>query len=397
MREALLGAADALIVAPGQSAELGLAEGPLALRRAWPRVRDRLTLEYRAADGAILAGQWFAEREALDGVARATARHGPVARLALDGGELGEVLVAGVGVDRGLPGLRAIAARDGATLLAHRAERRAVVRLAQPEPERYAKVVAPARAEALGAALGRVAELAGAAFSAPEVLEVDSGAGVVVCSRVEGTALHESLAGDGAEVAATRAGSALVALHAQDPPLGASVHGAAEEAGVVEAWIDRVAALDPVLAARASAVAADVTRAVGGLGAPERAVPLHRDLHDKQILIGAEGSVGLIDFDTLAAGDPALDLANLLVHLELRALQGHCAAESAGRAAAALLEGYRPARAVEAHLDAYARATRLRLVCVYAFRPRSEVVVEAMLDRAADGHRPRPCKDCAIG
>jgi hypothetical protein len=66
-----------------------------------------------------------------------------------------------------------------------------------------------------------------------------------------------------------------------------------------------------------------VLPALGGLaGAP--AAPLHRDLHDGQVLIAADGGIGVLDFDTLAAGDPALDLANLLVHFELRSAQGAC-------------------------------------------------------------------------
>ena len=87
-----------------------------------------------------------------------------------------------------------------------------------------------------------------------------------------------------------------------------------------------------------------------------------------------------MDFDTLAVGEAALDLANALVHLELRALQGHCLPHLAETAAKALLEGYRPDRQVRRRLQAYADASRLRLVCVYALRPRQEPV-SALLDR----------------
>jgi aminoglycoside phosphotransferase (APT) family kinase protein len=50
---------------------------------------------------------------------------------------------------------------------------------------------------------------------------------------------------------------------------------------------------------------------------------LHRDLHDKQLILDETG-VGLIDFDLAALGDPSLDLANLVVHLQGREAQGRC-------------------------------------------------------------------------
>jgi len=97
---------------------------------------------------------------------------------------------------------------------------------------------------------------------------------------------------------------------------------------------------------------------------------VHRDLHVKQVLVTADGEVGVLDLDTLAKGDPAVDVANFLAHLELRSLQGHYSPDRAGLAAAAFVDGYRPDRALRARLTAYTAATRVRLACVYAFRPR---------------------------
>lgn len=89
----------------------------------------------------------------------------------------------------------------------------------------------------------------------------------------------------------------------------------------------------------------------------------------------------MLDFDTLAAGEGALDLANLLVHLELRALQGHCTAARAAELAAAVLDGYEPDRTVRDRLAAYAAATRLRLCAVYRFRPGAETAVAGLRER----------------
>ncbi len=102
-------------------------------------------------------------------------------------------------------------------------------------------------------------------------------------------------------------------------------------------------------------------------------VLLHRDFYDKQVFWDKTGSGaeadGLLDFDTLAVGEAALDLANALVHFELRALQGTCSPELAQAAAAALVTGYAPDSAVRGRMQVYANATRLRLACVYACRP----------------------------
>jgi hypothetical protein len=96
----------------------------------------------------------------------------------------------------------------------------------------------------------------------------------------------------------------------------------------------------------------------------------HGDLHDKQI-IGDEGfsQPGLLDFDESCQAEAALDLANLDVHLELRHKQKlltprrYAIAHRQILAAAEVLQ-VRPQR-----FAAYAACTRLRLACMYCFRP----------------------------
>ncbi len=115
---------------------------------------------------------------------------------------------------------------------------------------------------------------------------------------------------------------------------------------------------------------ADVQSRLAGLVPPTSSSLIHRDLHDKQILVDDDGVVGLLDLDTLAIGDPALDVANLLAHLELRVLQGQGSLDGARVAADAFLEGYRPAPELMERVVTYVATSRLRLACVYAFRPR---------------------------
>jgi len=150
--------------------QLGVPPGPLTLRRAWPRGDDRMALELVTAGGVILAGQSFTRADATSDnqraarVARRSQTTVPTATaVALPG--TGVVLQAG-GADRRLPALATVVADPAATLVAHRPERRAVVRLdsdaadevlaAPLEPRsgeaagvRYAKLVRPGRSGGL--------------------------------------------------------------------------------------------------------------------------------------------------------------------------------------------------------------------------------------------------------
>ncbi len=102
-------------------------------------------------------------------------------------------------------------------------------------------------------------------------------------------------------------------------------------------------------------------------------VAAHRDLHDGQLLTDGD-RVGLLDFDLLTSASPLLDLANLSVHLMLRALQQEVreaqrVAEDCGRA---LLVGYGLGNMTGQRLElrTYQTTTFLRLALVYSMRPK---------------------------
>jgi aminoglycoside phosphotransferase (APT) family kinase protein len=94
---------------------------------------------------------------------------------------------------------------------------------------------------------------------------------------------------------------------------------------------------------------------------------IHRDLHDLQVLIDDHGSVGVLDFDLMAIGDPALDLANLLAHLDLRQRQGLI--DDAAPLRRAVQRGYAPGAPLAGRVPGYEALARQRLAAVYAFRP----------------------------
>lgn len=341
----------------------------LRLRRAWPRHQGHLLLDYRDGESSV-AGQWFADPNRLRAVAEQTA--------GVDPEEVGYDAAAGVlvqrqGADRRLPVLAALVGDEAATLVVHRPERRAVVRRTQPAATTYLKVVRPGRALPGTVALPGV--------RVPTVLAAAVGRGTVECAELAGRSLHDLLGDAGIHIggitAVSRAfhaaGRAVRALHAAVIPPETAPHRPVDEVAVTARWVDHALAhrvLDRKHRARATGSLEVLRTDLGGMPVPSALGLVHRDLHDKQILVAGADDAGILDLDTLAVGDPALDLANLLVHLELRMLQGHCNAAVAGAAGDAFAHGYGPDQALRARLPAYAGAARLRLACVYAFRPR---------------------------
>ena len=174
-------------------------------------------------------------------------------------------------------------------------------------------------------------------------------------------------------VAIARAGGAALArLHAAAAP-EAGAHGPAEELATLARWCDLAARLRPEMAAPIAASAAAVRAGFAGLGPPPHQALLHRDLHERQIL--ASGQVlSLLDFDTLARGEPALDLGNLLAHL---ALAGE---PCQGELAAGFLAGYGLIdRAAARRLEVWTSAALLRLACIHGSAQRDRLGAFSLL------------------
>ncbi|MQA03921.1 MAG: hypothetical protein GEV07_14755 [Streptosporangiales bacterium] len=310
------------------------------------RAASHLLLEYTDADGVPMPGQWFADPHRLRRTAARTPAPAEVVR------EAG-VLLQPAGADRRLPGLRTLLQEPANTLVVHRPERRGVVRMATGTS--YAKVVRPGRSAHLVDNLARAD--AAAAFAVPRVVDHDSAAGTVVCTTLDGRTLYDIGADPSWSTAAAwrtwrAVGDALRTLH--DAPLDDALpeHGASREHDTTADWQHaavRHGLLPPV----------DVDAALRELraGAPGPLGLLHRDLHDKQLVRRPDGGIGLVDLDTLAVGECALDLANLLTHLELRVAAGRLAGATAAAARAGFLTGYRPDTATLTRIPAYTPTT----------------------------------------
>lgn len=357
----------------------------LTLQRISPKSATQMGLEYRTIDGQVVAGQWIAEPDSLRTVLAETQTH--AASAVYHRPELGLLLQFG-GADRRLIGLASLVAQPQAHLLVHRPERRAVVHLHGPEGECFAKVVPPRRVAALATTLHQIAALAEGQFATPQVLSNDLKKGILWLSPLAGTSLYDLLGTDEFLAAAALTGQTLRRLHQLAPPAQVTVHSAAEEVQVLERWLGIVALLDPHYAEQIRVQCVPVYQALQAAEGP--AVLLHRDFFDKQVFISSAGEVGLLDFDTLATGEAALDLANTIIHFELRARQQQISWQQAQAASQRLLDAYAPAPSIRQRILAYANATRLRLTCVYACRPGAEEISQQL---RASINTPLLCKD----
>lgn len=346
---------------------LPLPSGRLVLRRAWPRSRDHVLLEYVDRDGQPVAAQWLRDAEQR----RRTLAGTPAPAFLVPGSC---VLVQPAGVDRKLRSLAAVLAEPGARLVAHRPERRAVVRRADGS---FVKVVRPGRSEGLALAAARVAAVEGHP-EVPQLLEHDPDRGILVWSALPGLTLHEQATmSGGARSPADWAeawrltGRAVGHLHAAATD-GLVTRGVEDERRAAARWIGP--ARDLGLLPPGPDLSEAVMAGADPLE-PSTDVTLHGDLHDKQVVVGpsdhspAGRRIGLLDLDQLARGDAALDIANLLTHIELRVRQELISPGAAAVARVAFLDGLGPSDATRARVAALSPLVRLRLAGLYAFRP----------------------------
>lgn len=353
----------------------------LRLQRLWPRHSAHALVEYRTADGpgSRLFGQWFADPEAAAACVAATcAASGPPASSISDGGH---VVIHRFGADRRLRPLRRLLDDPAATLVAHRPERRAVVRIDGPSDPVWAKVVRPER---LGTLLAATDALASLGDRIPRLIGAAPD-GTVRWKHLPGVPFADRFTADRpVPEDATAVAELLHRLHAV--PGRGPIHDAAGEARVLMTWLEHLAFWDPATHSRIAPHApAVLDELVHGAGR-RRFVTVHRDAHDGQILIDCDGA-RILDPDTVAVGEAELDLGNIAAHVHLAARQGRCTHRTAHTVVAELLAAYGgptdPRR-----LRAYTSAALLRLVAVHALRPVSRMGVDGLVEALRCGLAP---------
>lgn len=352
---------------------LTLDGAPWQLVRAWPRTAEDIPLELAGPDGTHVVGRWFADPE----LAVREQRRTPGAVIA----EEPRLLLQPRGADRRLRELADLIA-DGATLVAHRPQRRAVVRTATGT---FLKLTRPGRAELLARRHDQLRTALQGHGRVPEVLRVTDDRLELAAMDGRPPCVDPARTDADHDRSWEAVGRGLAALATAAPPADLPVHDAWSEAEVTHRWVDRAIAAGRLPHGSIDGVLHALTA-----GTPTPLGVSHRDLHDGQLLF-ADGPPGILDPDTLAVAEPALDLANLLVHLDLRVEQGDLSPPARSRARDRILAGATPDPSTLHRVPVYEAACRLRLAAVYAFRPRWHAVAHRWYQhtvRPGDGDHP---------
>jgi hypothetical protein len=354
----------AVSLTAADAAAISVAGRALLLRRAWPRSTDRLLLEFVSDRGEIVPGQWLRDAGELENacaVTRRGASRPDRVRIVTIGTAEWRILLQTGGEDRVLRGLASMLEQTGTELIVHRPVRRAVVRCrAVDAATTFAKFLPQKRIAELVRREGLLRSASNeSCFGMAPVVDIDSEAGMVRYAAAPGSSLHDLLPSVDEDVMRA-VGRALRGLHEQSLPVGSlPTHGPAEEIGVLSRWMNHLRAFEPELGAQ---LEGEFQRIEARLRADSRErATIHRDFYDKQVFVDGP-RITFLDFDTLALGDPALDVGNMIAHLEHRG--------AAAALANAFIDGYGDAAiALLPRIDTYRHAAHVRLRCVHAFRP----------------------------
>lgn len=244
----------------------------------------------------------------------------------------------------------------------------------------YGKTYASGRAAGVHEVLQRLSEAraCGEDVELPRAIAYVPALRLALQSGLAGTAGAAAfLAGDTA--LARRVAEALHALHNSRVELPRQ-HTIANELDPLRLRVEQLAEVVPRLARRARSSLALLEEQVVGF-ADWRFRPVHRDFYHDQLLV-ENGRVGVLDWDDAAMSEPAVDVANILAHLRLLALQHPGSAEAVARSAAALRERYRSldgelSQALVRSLEA---ATLVRLAHIHLSRARGALLAVGLLE-----------------
>lgn len=259
------------------------------------------------------------------------------------------------------PALPALSARLTGALVVHRAGRRAVVM----EETRVRKIVRPHRAAALVQAHATAASvLRITGLRTPRILnssdDIDD---IVDLELLPGRSLDAL--GDTGLPAWRRLADSWAHLARSEADL--PVHGPRQEAEVLRRWCasaQRYGVIDqPTLLHEQVVDTCLRLREDDGVH-----VIAHRDLHDGQLLWDGI-DLSLLDLDTAAMAEAALDLGNLWAHADLMAVRGRLGPEAHTQVRGLLDNMARTLPTTTERLETYYRSSALRLVFVHAFRP----------------------------
>jgi hypothetical protein len=262
------------------------------------------------------------------------------------------------------------------SLVAHRLGKRAVLRIIGPDGTRYARL-RPVTSNSGQDAYERHLTLWRMLIDCPDLaiprpLGFDAELGLALFDYLPGTSPHfQGLSGFRATKVVMQALDALQSL-----PIKALPHDVIDELAILDAWAARVADIFPDLAIRLHSPLARLRDDMAALTAMPP-VLCHRDLHEGQILLD-HGRAGLLDFDTLRCGDPALDVGNLQAHLLLASYR-----DGLSRGAFITAMEYAVPHLPLGRIAVWRRSALLRLAMIYAFTAEPSGIIHSLIDEAA--------------
>ena len=284
-------------------------------------------------------------------------------------------------------GQTAFSSIEDVELLGYRPERRAVLRfrLRRQKQSHYiiAKLARPEKAAKLYSMLTHM-ERVGFHSQSPDGITVPHPVahlpqGIVCLEEVSDPSLHDLIESNRFISGCTSTARVLNKLHGVSLP-EISPHDIEDELRLLAGLTARTAEVYPQVARPLDEVLSWIENNAPGV--PERAVPIHRDFYDKQVLIGHERTT-LLDVDTLALGDPALDVGNFLAHLHLRLRQTPTFVMGITGGRQAFIKAYQTTMDDELfwrRVEWWETAALLRLACIYCLRPRWQDIAVSILD-----------------
>ena len=371
MRSELISTLQTVEIDDRVSTQLG-ARGLLRLNRAWPRDVDHLLLEYLDGNGRLIPGQWHLNTAHLQQIHKQTIavvkEHKLSPRSTLVGRGGHAILLQPYGEDRKLRGLAAALVGDETEIVSHRPERRAVLRRRETDGEAYLKFTSPSSAQRILTAHEWLSEQNVRGFEHPQLILSDVTEGVTICHSIQGVNAASLSIAELIEHT-PKIARALRGLHRLSAPSRVSTHDGNAEAQVLERWHAMASSYNPVFGDCLRDLVATCSEDLRSC--PSQSNALHRDFFDKQVIITDSHQVAIIDFDTLAKGDPSLDVANYLAHIQLRCVQRQWPAAAASDLQTSFLASYSGERNTTDtdRIRTYVHSALLRLACVYSFRP----------------------------
>jgi tRNA A-37 threonylcarbamoyl transferase component Bud32 len=225
-----------------------------------------------------------------------------------------------------------------ATRLAYKPARRFVAELRRDD--RRAVLRLYGAGEFASALRAQEAFAAASPALAPSMLGSSDRHRAIVTTWMPGTPLEELLESNTHRLdALRRAGQSVAHLHRHQGQ-GLSHRTQADERAEILAAASAIAAISPDLAGRAHSLARRLTAGLSDSGSS--LATIHGDLTADQIVVD-DATVGLIDLDRAAIGDPATDLGKMLAGFERDAVYGRVSEHDSAVWSQEFLDGYRVA------------------------------------------------------